>query len=246
MIDYIKEILDQIAAFDSIEHVNVEPGDGSVLAYGFATDKTIFVSAESPPVEGISNAACFGNLSYLHKISGMDQFHSDRATVSADVGASSSGEEVVKRINFLGSRLKVVYEATDPKNSTSSIPKIKVDDWPVVVEIEPEHKKLFSEAMSLQKIQDPTDDKFKVRARDGEVRFLFGREGKEIDVLIAQTTGELERDVPFKSSRVGTILGTLAKASNAKISFAKIAMKAEMTIGDTDYVMIAPMLIEER
>lgn len=248
MKEYISSLIGAMTRFQEITHIHVIPGEGSIEAAAVGRDKSILLKATGAPIKEFPAPICLGNLKYLQKILSVEQLKAS-AGVEFQVGPALDKSEIVRAIDFSGPRLKIRYESTDPSvgdNNVATIPKILAQDWPCVIKLEPAHHKEFNEAVSLQKITNPTKNEFKVTSKDGNLVFVFetGERSadKDIELTVGPAEGELIEPIYFNIGRFASLLSLMSDAKGGILSISKFSLKMEFVLDEQEYLAIMPKM----
>lgn len=240
--EYLKDIISHTIKFPGITHVVCSPGDGSTTASAVDTKgNSILIEAVSPEVDGITGLSCFSNLLYLKSL--VDSDLTDGVVPTLEFGPDKAQEEdILRKMVFKSPRAKLEYVATDAKVAGVQIPKLKINDWPVIVEIKPEHHALFNEVSGMQKKMNSKDDDVKLVASGGELKFLFGPKNRRSELVISDSCdGELDSEILFSASKISGVLGMAAQDDGGVLRVTDKAIMMETVSDVAEFRFIVPM-----
>jgi hypothetical protein len=236
---YLADVLDHITKFDTIQFVMINNEGEHTIASGFAKDKQILVLAQSPSKEEFGTPACLGNLRYLGKILSMEPIRGKEGKVELVYGNGGDGSQIVHKMKFAGPRLKVDYQATDPKVDSVTRPNIKAMTWAIRCSLEPDHSRQFNDAAGLQAIVDSKNDVFTVSIQDGALTFLFGSAHQKTEMSIAEVTGSIP-PIRFSISKFRTVLGLVSAAGGGTLELSDKAAKFSWKTAEAEYTAVLP------
>lgn len=243
LLPFVANLIDRVHKFPTIDHILVTPSEDSVDINAMARDNTVLVRGVAPRVEHLNFPICFGNLKYLSSILRNEEVKNGGASWGLEGGESVDGSDIHRTMIIQGPRTKITYEATDANAADIVSRRIKVEEWPVEVDLETGHSKLFSDAMILLSAADPRAESFTAMTVDGSLFFCFGQGNKTIDIRMADVEGELEKEVSFNASDVNTILKMLGDNEVGKMYVGSKALHVEISGGDVDYTYTVPKVV---
>lgn len=245
---YIASILQTFSKFPDVQHIQVIPSPSSTVAAAAVLGNIALIKVTSPAKPEVPAKMCLGNLKYLSKILSTKQV-SEHAELKATIGESIEKEEIVQSIDFIAPRMKIRYQATDPK-AAGKIPTLKSQDWVATIALQPSHYSEFSDAVKLQQVMAPQKNEFKIGQKDEYLTITLETGERSSEADIGLTFGAVEGSLP-KSYYLNTSmflagLSLAQSADSAKVMFSASVCRIAITSGDDEIEIVIPKQADGR
>lgn len=248
--ELLLEVLSIIDPFKAVvSHVALQKlPNGTVKIAAKSSDKSVTIRAVTKEeVDDFDNAACLGNLSYLHSVMKSKYIaKAKKVEMDLEYEIASDGKTTALRAITVsdGKKLVVNYKAVDPFIAKFGNPtELDVDDWPVVFGID---KNVIGDYMELNKIHRASpkigseqDDLFRLTFNDDQVFAIFGEKGNTAKMVLSSVaeSNKIDRlSALFSATRFQSILN-LVKTSGQGIAYlADKALRVETDTPCVSYV----------
>lgn len=213
--EWIESTLGVFSKFADLTTIHALKEDGALRVVSMGKHKSMMLELKTQD-PGLPAPICFGNLKYLQKIISIEQVKTS-GEVSCNVTKAIDGTDIIKSIDFVAPRLKVRYEATDPRVAETQPTSVRIDQWPTKAALQPSHYKEISDAVALQKVANPAKVELKLEKDAGELVVVLETGERMSDKDIRLSLGPVDGDVPADFYlNTAKFLSAVALASESK------------------------------
>jgi len=240
--ELLQDALKHITMFDTIEYITLAKEDTALVATGIDVTKSVMVRVVyDDTVAGVENFdrfMCLGQLKFLKRVIEMDQVK-DTGTVELIDGASFEGDEIYKGLLFKGKRVKIGYQAVDPKavkgRNGRKYPQMVDVPASLSIPISPEAASEFKQMSTLQKMMVTKDATiFTTHTVDNNLVLRFPYNDNQIEMIMYENIdGFIDDGLIFESSIAEKAMNMATKSKSSMLNIGGVFMDihAETDIG---------------